>query len=213
MNILPTDALIVVDPQNDFCPGGKLAVEGGDEIMQGISELSSAFWVAGSPIVLTQDYHNPGHKSFASSHPGAEPFSMIEMPYGPQVLWPDHCIGGSYGADFHDRILEETFVLANLVIRKGMNPEIDSYSAFYENDKTTKTGLSGFLRDRGVKRVIVVGLAYDYCVGYTALDAVREGFETFVIKSLTRAIALNSATDMTIAMATAGVTINEDETV
>jgi nicotinamidase/pyrazinamidase len=190
MNILPTDALIVVDPQNDFCPGGALAVEGGFDIMGGINDLSQRFRDAGSVIVITQDHHPENHKSFAANHEGAEPFSMIEMPYGPQVLWPVHCVQGTWGNKFYSPIEINAARQADLIIRKGMNPEIDSYSAFYENDKTTKTGLSGFLRDRGVKRVFVVGLAYDFCVGYSALDAAKEGFEAIVIKSLTRAIKM-----------------------
>jgi nicotinamidase/pyrazinamidase len=185
LDIRPTDALIIVDPQKDFCPGGALAVGGGDEVMPGIDELSSRFPMA----VVTQDWHPAGHSSFASSHPGAAPFSLTTMPYGPQVLWPDHCIQGSVGSEFHPGI-SRAVQRAHLIIRKGYNPAIDSYSAFYENDKTTPTGLSGYLRDKGVRRCILVGLAYDFCVAYSALDARREGFEALVLKGLTRAIAM-----------------------
>jgi len=188
MNILPTDALIIVDPQQDFVPGGKLAVAGGDEIMPGIVDLAKRFHEAGAVIVMTQDWHPAGHSSFASSHPGKQPFDTITMPYGEQVLWPDHCVQEDEGGDFVDAVLKAED-WASIVIRKGMNPEIDSYSAFYENDKKTSTGLSGYLLSRKVKRVFVVGLAYDYCVGYTALDAAPI-FESVVIKSLSRAIAM-----------------------
>ncbi|HEX8442673.1 MAG TPA: nicotinamidase [Allosphingosinicella sp.] len=185
LEIAASDALVIVDPQNDFCPGGALAVAAGDEIMSGIDALALRFPL----VVITQDWHPAGHSSFASSHPGAAPFSMTTMPYGPQVLWPDHCIQGSPGSAFHVDIAGAVD-RAHLIIRKGYNPAIDSYSAFYENDKTTPTGLAGFLRDRGVKRCVLVGLAYDFCVGYSALDARREGFEALVIKELTRAIAM-----------------------
>ena len=194
MNILPTDALIIVDPQNDFVPGGALAVTGGDEIMAGIVTLARNFHAAGAVIVMTQDWHPADHTSFASNHisgamVGPEPFSTIEMPYGSQVLWPDHCIQRSEGGDFVDAIVEAEDY-ANLIIRKGMNPKIDSYSAFFENDKETSTGLAGYLRNRGITRVILVGLAYDFCVGYSAIDAKKEGFDAMVVKSLTRAIAM-----------------------
>ena len=181
----PTDALIVIDPQNDFCPGGALAVAGGDEIMAGIDALAARF----DTVVVTQDWHPPTHKSFASNHEGAEPFGSIDMPYGSQVLWPDHCVEGTAGADFHPG-LRQALLRTKLIVRKGYNPQIDSYSAFYENDKITPTGLAGWLRDKGVKRCIFVGLAYDFCVAYSALDAVREGFEAVVVKPLTRPIAM-----------------------
>jgi nicotinamidase/pyrazinamidase len=181
----PTDALIIIDPQNDFCPGGALAVAGGDEIMAGIDALAQRF----DTVVVTQDWHPPAHKSFASNHDGAEPFSAVDMPYGSQVLWPDHCVEGTPGADFHPD-LRAALLRTKLIVRKGYNPEIDSYSAFYENDKTTSTGLAGWLRDKDVKRCIFVGLAYDFCVAYSALDAVREGFEALVVKPLTRPIAM-----------------------
>lgn len=184
MKINPeTDALIVIDIQNDFIPGGALAVAGGDEIISGVAQLASQF----STVILSQDWHPKGHKSFASTH-GAEPFTQIQLPYGEQTLWPDHCVQGSEGAQFHPA-LGEVANQASLVIRKGMNPDIDSYSAFFENDKTTSTGLAGYLRDKGITRVFCVGLAYDFCVGFTALDAKRAGFEAVVVRNLARAIA------------------------
>lgn len=184
MNYEPkeNEALIIVDPQNDFCPGGALAVEGGHEIIEPINKLAQQF----QTVVVTQDWHPAEHKSFASSH-GAEPFSATEMPYGVQVLWPDHCVQTTDGAKFHPMLAVER---ADIIIRKGTNPEIDSYSAFYENDKVTTTGLAGYLREKGIKRVFLVGLAYDFCVAYSALDARREGFEAVVIKDLCRSIAM-----------------------
>lgn len=184
----PGDALIIVDPQLDFCPGGALAVAGGDEIMPGIARLASGFDL----VVVTQDWHPKGHASFASSHGGAAPFSTTQMPYGEQVLWPDHCVQGSAGAGFHPA-LGPALERAHLILRKGFHPGVDSYSAFYENDRTTRTGLAGYLRDQAVRRCVLVGLAYDFCVAYSALDAVREGFEAVVLKDLTRAIALPGA--------------------
>jgi nicotinamidase/pyrazinamidase len=181
---LATDALIVIDPQNDFCPGGALAVPEGDNIMSGIDEFAEKFGM----VVLTQDWHPENHKSFASAH-GVAPFSTVAMPYGEQVAWPDHCVQGRWGAEFH-YVINRTVNRAKLILRKGYNPEVDSYSAFYENDKTTKTGLAGFLRDKGVKRCFFVGLAFDFCVAYSALDAVKEGFAAVVIEDLTRAIAM-----------------------
>jgi nicotinamidase/pyrazinamidase len=179
------DALVIVDPQNDFCPGGALAVAGGDEIMPGIADLADRFGV----VVVTQDWHPGSHRSFASNHPGGSPFASVDMPYGSQVLWPDHCVQGSEGANFHPA-LRHAVERAHLILRKGYNPAVDSYSAFYENDRSTATGLAGYLRDKGVRRCVFVGLAYDFCVAYSALDAVREGFEAVVLKPLTRAIAM-----------------------
>lgn len=179
------DALIIIDPQIDFCPGGALAVAGGDEIMAGIAALAERFEL----VVITQDWHPRAHKSFASSHEGGQPFSTAEMPYGTQVLWPDHCVAGSRGAEFHPA-LAGAVERAHLILRKGTNPDIDSYSAFFENDKVTATGLAGYLRDKGVKRCVFVGLAYDFCVAWSALDARRLGFEALVVKPLTRAIAM-----------------------
>jgi nicotinamidase/pyrazinamidase len=184
--IRPTDALIVVDVQNDFCEGGRLAVPGGSEVVGPINALlrrrgAEAF----GTVVLTQDWHPAEHKSFASRHPGGKPFDLIQMPYGDQVLWPDHCVQGTPGAQFHPDLHTQS---ATLIIRKGMNPEIDSYSAFRENDRKTVTGLPGYLRDRGVKRVLLVGLALDYCVRYSAVDAKLFGFEAIVIADACRAI-------------------------
>lgn len=185
MKINPkTDALIVIDVQNDFVPGGALAVSGGDEIISGIVDLASKF----ETVVISQDWHPQNHKSFAVNH-GKEAFTQVEMPYGNQTLWPTHCVQGTEGADFHKDLIAGGVVdKAAMIIRKGMNPEVDSYSAFYENDGETKTGLSGFLNDRGIKRVFCVGLAYDFCVGYTAKDAKAEGFDVVVVKDLCRAI-------------------------
>ncbi|MGR3796210.1 bifunctional nicotinamidase/pyrazinamidase [Vannielia sp. SX4] len=183
---MPDSALIVIDMQNDFCPGGALAVEGGDQIVQGINDLMGEF----PAVVLTQDWHPEGHSSFATSHPGKEPFSMIDMPYGPQVLWPDHCIQGSEGAEFHEG-LDTT--RADLIVRKGYNPRIDSYSAFFENDHTTPTGLEGYLRTRGIEKLTMVGLATDYCVNFSAVDAAKLGFTVTVRTDLCRAIDLDGS--------------------
>lgn len=179
------DVLIVIDPQHDFCPGGSLAVADGDAIMPGIAALADAF----AHVVVTQDWHPAGHSSFASSHAGAAPFSTILMPYGEQVLWPDHCVQDSPGAAFHPAIAPAV-ARAGMILRKGHDPAIDSYSAFRENDRTTPTGLAGYLRDIGVTRCVLVGLAYDFCVGWSALDAVEHGFGAVVLRDLTRAIAM-----------------------
>jgi nicotinamidase/pyrazinamidase len=181
----PGDALIIVDPQMDFCPGGALAIAGGDEIMAPIAELALRFEL----VVVTQDWHPRDHASFATSHEGSTPFETTQMPYGEQVLWPDHCVQGSPGAGFHPA-LAPALERAHLILRKGFHPGVDSYSAFYENDRTTRTGLAGYLRDKAVRRCVLVGLAYDFCVAYSALDAVRDGFEAVVLKDLTRAIAM-----------------------
>lgn len=194
----PGDALVIVDPQMDFCPGGALAVAGGDEIMPGIAELAARFEL----VVVTQDWHPEGHASFASSHDGSAPFATAQMPYGEQVLWPDHCVQGSAGADFHPA-LAPAVERAHLILRKGFHPGVDSYSAFYENDRTTRTGLAGYLRDKAVRRCVLVGLAYDFCVAYSAVDAVREGFEAVILKDLTRAIAMPGAAG--------GTTVDEAE--
>ncbi|QAY76598.1 bifunctional nicotinamidase/pyrazinamidase [Sphingosinicella sp. BN140058] len=185
LDIRPGDALVIVDPQNDFCPGGALAVDGGDEIMAAIGNLAARFPL----VVVTQDWHPRGHKSFASNHQGGVAFGTAEMPYGAQVLWPDHCVQGTAGADFHPG-LAAALDRADLILRKGTNPAVDSYSAFYENDRSTATGLAGYLRDKKVSRCVFVGLAYDFCVAYSALDAVREGFASVIAKDLTRAIAM-----------------------
>jgi nicotinamidase/pyrazinamidase len=183
MQISPHDLLLVIDVQNDFCPGGALAVHDGDAVVPTINRIAQRF----GHVVLTQDWHPAGHSSFASSHPGAAPFESIAMPYGQQTLWPDHCVQGTPGAAFHPDL---STVSAELVIRKGFRPEIDSYSAFYENDRQTPTGLAGYLRERGLTRIFLVGLATDYCVYFSALDARRLGFEVVVIESACRAIDL-----------------------
>lgn len=184
MKIGPTDALLVIDPQNDFCEGGALAVAGGAEIMPLINRLADRF----DKVVVTQDWHTPDQISFASNHPGAQPFTEIEVAYGRQMLWPDHCLQGSPGADFHPEV-KPTIDRALAVVRKGCNPAVDSYSGFFENDHRTPTGLAGLLRELGVTRVFLAGLAFDYCVRFTAEDAVREGFEAVVISDASRAIA------------------------
>jgi nicotinamidase/pyrazinamidase len=181
-----TDALIVIDLQNDFCPGGALAVAGGDGIVARVNDLMRQYPVR----VLTQDWHPAGHASFAASHPGAAPFSMIDMPYGPQVLWPTHCVQGTAGAAFHAALDVDA---AQLVLRKGFHPGIDSYSAFFENDRTTPTGLDGYLRSRGVTSVTLVGLATDFCVAWSAVDAARHGYDVTVLEGATRAIDLNGS--------------------
>ncbi|MBW7921868.1 MAG: bifunctional nicotinamidase/pyrazinamidase [Rubellimicrobium sp.] len=194
-------AFIGIDLQNDFCPGGLLAVAGGDEIIPDINALMADF----ATVVLTQDWHPAGHSSFASSHPGAAAFSTVQMPYGPQTLWPDHCVQGTEGAAFRPDLRSDP---AALIIRKGMNPAIDSYSAFFENDHATVTGLDGFLRARGVDRITLAGLATDYCVAYSALDAARLGYRVTVRSDLSRAIDLDgSLAAMMAAMRAAGVTI------
>jgi nicotinamidase/pyrazinamidase len=201
MSIKPTstDALIVVDVQNDFCPGGSLAVADGDAVVPVINRLARFF----GPIVLTQDWHPAGHASFASSHPGKAPFETIELPYGTQVLWPDHCVQATHGAALHADLDLPT---AQLVIRKGYHPGVDSYSAFREADRITRTGLAGYLRERGIGRVFVAGLATDYCVAWTALDAREAGFEATVIEDACRAIDLGGSLDRAWAdMAAAGV--------
>lgn len=184
MRIVATDALLVIDPQNDFCEGGALAVAGGTEIMPLINRLADRF----DKVIVTQDWHTSDQISFASNHPGAAPFAEIEVGYGRQMLWPDHCLQGSPGADFHPDIAP-TVEKALAVVRKGYNPAVDSYSGFFENDHRTPTGLAGLLRELGVTRVFLAGLAFDYCVRFTAEDAVRQGFEAVVISDASRAIA------------------------
>lgn len=194
-------ALIVIDVQNDFCPGGALAVPEGDLIVTDINSLMNDF----DAVILTQDWHPAGHSSFASSHDGKAPYDLIEMPYGPQVLWPDHCIQGSMGAKFHTALHQDR---ADLIIRKGYNPMIDSYSAFFENDHNTPTGLEGYLRSRGITQLTMVGLALDFCVNYSAVDAAKLGFEVTVRKDLCRAIDLNGSLAAAMdGMAGAGVTL------
>ena len=179
-------ALIVIDVQNDFCPGGALAVAEGDAIVPRINALMDEFAVK----VLTQDWHPASHASFAANHDGAEPFSLTEMPYGPQVLWPTHCVQGSEGAAFHKDLKTDP---ADLIIRKGFRPAIDSYSAFFENDHKTPTGLEGYLKTRGVTDLTLVGLATDFCVAYSAIDAAKLGFSVTVLEGACRAIDLDGS--------------------
>ena len=195
------EALIVIDLQNDFCPGGALAVGGGDEVVPVINRLIERF----DHVVLTQDWHPAGHSSFASEHPGAQPFGMVTMPYGEQTLWPDHCVQGTSGAAFHPG-LECT--KAELVVRKGFRKAIDSYSAFFENDHQTPTGLGGYLKERGITQLTMAGLATDFCVAYSALDARRLGFDVTVVMDGCRAIDLGgSLAAMTEKMRDAGVKV------
>jgi nicotinamidase/pyrazinamidase len=175
------EVLIVVDVQNDFCPGGALAVPNGDEVVAVINRLARRF----TNVVLTQDWHPPGHSSFASAHGGRRPFDVVAADYGPQTLWPDHCVEGTPGADFHPSL---SIPNAALVLRKGMRSAIDSYSAFYENDRKTPTGLVGYLRERGLTRIFAVGLAFDFCVRYSAEDAAASGFTVAVIEDACRGI-------------------------
>jgi nicotinamidase/pyrazinamidase len=184
--IVPGDALVVIDVQNDFCPGGALAVAEGDRVVPVINRLAGGF----HDVLLTQDWHPPGHVSFASSHPGRKPYETITLPYGPQVLWPDHCIPGTRGAEFHPDLDTRA---AALIVRKGHDPAVDSYSALYENDHRTSTGLSGYLRARGLTRLFLTGLAADFCVLYSALDARREGFDVHVIEDAVRGIDLEGS--------------------
>ncbi len=196
-----THALIVIDVQNDFCPGGALAVPDGDSIVAGINALMEEV----DAVIFTQDWHPSGHSSFASQHEGKEPYDLIEMPYGPQVLWPDHCVQGSDGAALHADLNTDR---ADLIIRKGFRKAIDSYSAFFENDRSTPTGLEGYLRTRGIERLTMVGLATDFCVNFSAVDAARLGFDVSVQQDLCRAIDLDGSLAAAIeGMATAGVTL------
>jgi nicotinamidase/pyrazinamidase len=201
MKIISTDVLIVSDVQNDFCPGGALAVADGDAVIAPILRVAERF----EHIVLTQDWHTPDHYSFASAHAGKKPFEQIELSYGMQTLWPEHCVQGTSGAEFHKEL---KLTRAELIVRKGFHRTIDSYSAFFENDHATATGLGGYLKERGFRRVFLAGLAYDFCVGYSALDARRLGFEAVVLKDACRAIDLNgSAAEMEREFAKAGVEV------
>ncbi len=195
------NALIVIDVQNDFCPGGALAVPEGDQIVSGINALMPEF----DAVILTQDWHPAGHSSFASSHSGKGPYETVEMAYGTQVLWPEHCVQGSSGADFHKGL---NTTRADMIIRKGYNPAIDSYSAFFENDQTTPTGLEGFLKTRGISDLTMVGLATDFCVNFSAIDAAKLGFKVSVRMDLCRAIDLDgSLAAATTAMEDTGVSL------
>jgi nicotinamidase/pyrazinamidase len=189
MTLTDRDALLVIDAQNDFCPGGALAVTGGDAIMPLIHTLAARF----PHVLLTQDWHPPAHISFATTHPGARPYTAIDAPYGPQTLWPDHCLQHSTGAAFHPAL---DIPHAELVLRKGFRTHIDSYSAFLENDHATPTGLAGYLRERGLTRLFLCGLAYDFCVRFSAIDGRRLGFETIVLDDATRAVNLPASGDV-----------------
>ena len=192
MTVAPrdTDVLLVVDVQKDFCPGGRLAVPRGDEVVPIVNRLAAKF----THVVLTQDWHPPEHLSFASSHPSKQPYQTIEVAYGLQVLWPDHCVQGTSGAEFREDV---QIPHAALVIRKGFRRAIDSYSAFYENDRATPTGLGGYLRERGLRRAFLAGLAFDFCVRYSAEDARREGLEAIVIEDACRGIDVDGSVDAT----------------
>jgi nicotinamidase/pyrazinamidase len=203
MKITPQDALIVIDVQNDFCPGGQLAVPHGDAVIAPVLQSAKHF----QHVILTQDWHPAGHSSFASSHPGKKPYEQISMPYGSQTLWPDHCVQGTKGAEFHPWL---RLPQSEHTVRKGFHREIDSYSAFFENDRKTPTGLADYLREHNLARVFLAGLAYDYCVGCSALDAKRLGLPTFVIQDACRAISLdNSVTLMEVEFTLAGVGLIE----
>jgi len=197
------DVLIIIDVQNDFCPDGALGVPLGDQVVPFINQISPQF----SHIVLTQDWHPAAHSSFASSHIDAEPFSVIDMPYGPQTLWPEHCIQGSQGAQFHSDL---DYTRAELIIRKGYRKEVDSYSAFFENDQKTPTGLSGYLNERGLTRIFCVGLATDYCVRFSAEDARKLNLDTVVLLPGCRGIDMDGSVKAALAsMQAAGVSLTE----
>jgi nicotinamidase/pyrazinamidase len=199
MNRDDSDVLLVIDIQNDFCPGGALAVVEGADIVPVANRLGERF----PHVVMTQDWHPPGHQSFASAHPARKPFETITLAYGPQTLWPDHCVQATPGAAFHPGL---RLPRAELVIRKGFRPAIDSYSAFFENDRRTPTGLAGYLRERGLERLFLVGLATDFCVHYSAIDARRLGFAVVLVEDGCRAIDLDGSLDLARrAMAAAGV--------
>lgn len=201
MKITSADVLILIDVQNDFCPGGELAVADGDAVIAPIHRVAERF----EHVVLTQDWHTSDHSSFASAHAGKKPYEQIELGYGSQTLWPEHCVQGTRGAEFHPEL---NVGKAELILRKGFRRAIDSYSAFFENDRQTPTGLGGYLKERGLTRVFLAGLAYDFCVGYSALDARRLGFEAVVLKDACRAIDLNgSVAAMEREFARAGVQV------
>jgi nicotinamidase/pyrazinamidase len=203
MRIEFSDVLIVIDVQNDFCPGGALAVPGGDQVIAPILSIAPQF----AHIILTQDWHPAHHTSFAASHAGKKPYEAVDLEYGAQTLWPPHCVQGTPGADFHPGL---DLPQAELILRKGFRPQVDSYSAFFENDHATPTGLAGYLRERGLRRVFLAGLAYDYCVGYSALDARRLGFPAVVLRDACRAIDLEgSVAAMEAEFAKAGVAVIE----
>ncbi|MCH9851985.1 MAG: bifunctional nicotinamidase/pyrazinamidase [Alphaproteobacteria bacterium] len=189
---LAKEALLVIDVQNDFCPNGSLAVPHGDAIVPVINQLIDRF----ETVILSQDWHPAGHSSFASSHAGKNPMELIDMPYGKQILWPDHCIQGSKGAEFHADLNSDR---ADLILRKGYHSSIDSYSAFQENDKQTLTGLTSYLKERGINKLYLTGLATDFCVYFSAIDAVARGFETLVILDACRGINLDGSLETALA--------------
>ncbi len=186
LNPAAEDLLLVIDVQNDFCAGGALAVPQGEQVVEPINRLAERF----AHVVLTQDWHPQGHQSFASSHPGKQPFDTAQLAYGEQTLWPDHCVQGSQGAALHPQL---AIPHAELILRKGYHPAIDSYSAFFENDRHTPTGLCGYLRERGLRRLCLVGLATDFCVLYSALDACREGFEVALVLEACRGLDVDDS--------------------
>jgi nicotinamidase/pyrazinamidase len=197
------ELLLVIDVQNDFCPGGALAVADGDAVVPAIAAAMPRF----AHVAFTQDWHPPGHRSFASAHADRSPFESVSFPYGAQTLWPDHCVQGTEGAAFHPGL---DLARAELVIRKGFRPAIDSYSAFFENDRSTPTGLAGYLRERGIRRVVLCGLATDFCVAYSAIDARRQGFEAEVLLAACRAIDLGGSLAASLtAMCEAGVVLRD----
>ena len=203
----PGDLLVLIDIQNDFCPGGALAVPEGDQVVPIANRLAAHF----RHVVLTQDWHPKNHRSFAAAHPGRQPFETVEMDYGPQVLWPDHCVQGTSGAAFHPDLAVTN---AELVLRKGFRPAIDSYSAFFENDRKTPTGLAGYVAERGFRRVFLAGLATDFCVAYTAEHAGRCGLEAVVLLDGCRAIDQGASLDAALRrMRAAGVTFGASQDV
>jgi nicotinamidase/pyrazinamidase len=197
--VKPGDALLIIDVQNDFCSGGALAVPHGEDVVAPINRLTRLF----DAVVATQDWHSPRHNSFASHHHGKSPFQTTELDYGTQVLWPDHCVQGTHGAEFHPDL---DLTRCQMIVRKGFRPGVDSYSAFRENDKRTTTGLAGFLKERGIKRIFLTGLATDFCVFYSAMDARAEGFAVVLVEDACRAIDLDGSLALARSeMAKAGV--------
>jgi nicotinamidase-related amidase len=198
------DVLLIIDVQNDFCPGGALAVPDGDTIVPEVNRLAKSF----AHVILTQDWHPPGHASFASSHPGRSPFEAIEVSYGTQILWPDHCVQGTQGASFHPKL---DVPHAELVVRKGFRRAVDSYSAFRENDRRTPTGLAGYLRERGLERITLCGLATDFCVAFSAIDGRQAGFAVTVVRSASRGIDIDGSLARAMrSMSEAGVTVRAE---
>jgi len=204
MTPVDRDVLLIVDVQNDFCPGGALAVPDGDAIIPAVNRLARSF----AHVILTQDWHTPGHASFASSHPGKRPFDTIEVSYGTQILWPDHCVQGTRGARFHPEL---DVPHAELVVRKGFRSAIDSYSAFRENDRLTPTGLAGYLRERGLERITMCGLATDFCVAFSAIDGREAGFEVTVVTGACRGIDIDGSVARAMrSMSEAGVSVRAE---